>query len=156
MHYKLRPLAFLLVLGIVSCTIEDQPELSIETVSIYADPDANQNSAIAVDFVLIYNQELLKTFSKMSAEKYFSSARQLLLYNPSLLDIWHWELVPGQIVENFIPPQNKGEAYGAYVFANYLTPGDHRVGVAPHGVVKLLLSREELKNLGEDSPANFY
>jgi len=137
----------LLAIGLVSCTIEDMPELSIDTVSIYAEPDANQNSAIAVDLVLVYNQELLKTFGQMSAAKYFASSKQLLLDNPSLLDVWHWELVPGQIVEDFSPPQDKGDAYGAYVFANYLTPGDHRVRVAPNGVIKILLLRDDLRNL---------
>lgn len=136
-----------LAIGLVSCTIEDLPELSIDTVSIYAEPDANQNSAIAVDLVLVYNQDLLKTLGKMSAAAYFSSSKQLLLDNPTLLDIWHWELVPGQVVENFSPPQDKGDAYGAYVFANYLTPGDHRVRVAPNGVVKILLLRDDLRNL---------
>lgn len=137
----------LLTIGLVSCTIEDLPELSIESVSIYAAPDANQNSAIAVDLVLIYNQELLKTIGQMSASKYFASSKQLLLDNPSLLDIWRWELIPGQLVSNFEPPQDKGNAFGAYVFANYLTPGDHRVRVAPNGIVNIILLRDDLKNL---------
>lgn len=137
----------LMALGLVSCTNEELPELSMQSVSIYAQPDANQNSAIAVDLVLVYNQELLKTVGKMSAGKYFASSKQLLLDNPSLLDIWHWELIPGQIVDNFVPPQDKGDAYGGYVFANYLTPGDHRVKVAPNGIVKILLLRDDLRNL---------
>src|SRR5204863_559014 len=81
-----RALLPFLAIGLVSCTIEDLPELSIESVSIYAAPDANQNSAIAVDLVLVYNQELLKTIGAMSAAKYFASSKQLLLDNPSLLD----------------------------------------------------------------------
>lgn len=137
----------LVTLGLVSCTIEDLPELSMDSVAIYTAPDANQNSAIAVDLVLVYNQELLKTLGQMSALKYFAASRQLLLDNPSLLDIWHWELVPGQVVENFSPAQDKGDAYGAYVFANYLTAGDHRLKVAPDGIVKILLLRDDLKNL---------
>lgn len=133
--------------GLVACTVEELPELNIESVSIYAEPDANQNSAIAVDLVMVYNLELLKTIGKMSAAKYFASARQLLLDNPSLLDIWHWELVPGQMVAGFVPDQEKGAAYGAYVFANYLTPGDHRVKVAPDGIVNILLLRDDLRNM---------
>lgn len=137
----------LMAIGLVSCTVEEMPELSMQSVSIYAEPDANQNSAIAVDLVLVYNQELLKVVGKMSAGQYFASSKQLLLDNPSLLDIWHWELIPGQIVDNFAPPQDKGDAYGGYVFANYLTPGDHRVKVAPNGIVKILLLRDDLRNL---------
>ena len=134
-------------IALVSCSSEPLPELSIDKVSIYTEPDANQNSAIAVDLVIIYDLELVKMLGQMSAAKYFASSSQLLLDNPTLLDIWHWELVPGQIVQDFTPPQEQGDAFAAYVFANYLTPGDHRVKVSPEGNVKILLLKNDLKNL---------
>ncbi len=87
--------------------------------------------------------------ASLSAAKYFAMSQQLLLDNPTLLDIWHWELVPGQIVQNFEPPQEQGDAFAAYVYANYLTPGDHRLKVAPTGVIKILLQKNELLNLGD-------
>lgn len=142
-----RCLLILVTIGLTSCTNDLLPELYIETASIYTEPDTNQNSAIAVDLVLIYDQELVKLISQMSAAKYFSSSKELLLDNPTLLDIWHWELVPGQIVQDFSPPQENGNAYAAYVFANYLTPGSHRIKVAPSGKVKILLMKYDLKNL---------
>ena len=143
----LNPLLVLLSVGLASCTTEEMPELSIESVSLYAEPEANHNSAIAVDLVMVYNLDLLKTIGKMSAAKYFSASRQLLLDNPSLLDIWRWELIPGQTVAGFVPDHDKGDAYGAYVFANYLTPGDHRIKVGPDGVVNILLLRDDMQNL---------
>lgn len=138
-----------LTLSLWACTNDTLPELSLDTVSIYTDIDANQNSAIAVDLVIVYDEEVEKTLGKLSAAKYFASSKQLLLDNPTLLDIWHWELVPGQIVQNFEPPQEQGDAYAAYVFANYLTPGDHRLKVAPSGVVKILLQKNDLVNLAK-------
>jgi type VI secretion system protein len=147
-------LSLFAVIGLVSCTNDVLPELSVGPVSIYTEPDANQNSATAVDLVIIYNQDLVKTLGQMSAAKYFASSKQLLLDNPTLLEIWHWELVPGQIVENFTPPQSNGYAYGAYVFFNYLTPGDHRVKVAPHGAVTIVLMRDDLKNVGMYTSCN--
>ena len=136
-----------MALGLVSCSNGNLPELTIESVSIYTDPDANQNSATAVDLVIIHDEELVKILGQLSAEKYFGASRQLLLDNPTLLDIWHWELVPGQIVQDFSPPQEEGPAFAAFVFANYLTPGDHRLKVSPEGIVKILLTRTDLKNL---------
>jgi type VI secretion system protein len=148
--FRKRVLRLCFILGmidLVSCSSVTDPELSMKSVSIFVEPDANQNSATAVDLVLVYNEELVKTIGKMSAAKYFESSSQLLLDNPTLLDVWHWELVPGQIVEDFEPPQEKGDAFGGFVFANYLTPGDHRVKVAPNGIVKILLLKNDLKNL---------
>src|SRR3990167_11339434 len=95
-----------LVLGLVACGNDQLPELTMQSVSIYTDLDANNNSATAVDLVVIYDQELVKTLGQMSASQYFTSMKQLLLDNPTLLDIWHWELVPGQTVQNFSPKQN--------------------------------------------------
>ncbi len=135
------------MMGVSCCTNELLPELSIDSVSIYTESDTNENSAIAVDLVIVYDQELAKLLGQMAAAKYFSSSKQLLLDNPTLLDIWHWELVPGQIVQDFTPPQEEGDAYSAYVFANYLSPGDHRIKVAPTGIVKILLLKDDLKNL---------
>ena len=132
---------------LVGCSSDPSPELSIDSVSIYAEPDANNNSATSVDLVLVYNQELGKTIGQLTASKYFASAQQLLLDNPTLIDVWRWELVPGQIVDNFEPSQDKGDAFSGFVFANYLTPGAHRIKVGPDGVVKILLLKTDLKNL---------
>jgi hypothetical protein len=135
------------LLGLIACSSTPSPELTITNVSIFAESDANENSATAVDLVLIYDLDLMKSIGQLSASKYFAASNQLLLDNPTFLDVWHWELVPGQMVQNFVPPQEKGEMYGAYVFADYLTFGDHRVRVPPSGVVKILLLREDMKNL---------
>ena len=142
----LKELSIFVTLGVTSCANFVQPELSIQSVSIYTDLDANQNSAVAVDLVLVYDDQLVKTFSSLSASKYFSSSPQLLLDNPSLVSIWHWELVPGQTVQDF-QVQQSADAYAGFVFANYLTPGDHRLKVAPNGVIKVLLLKDDLKNL---------
>lgn len=142
-------LAAIATIALASCSSISTPSasLTMASVSMYAEPDANQNSALAVDLVIVYNAALLGTLSQMSAKTYFAASKQLLLDNPTLLDIWHWELVPGQIVQNFQPPQNKGEAFGAYLFADYHTPGDHRVRVTPDGILNILLMRDDLKNL---------
>lgn len=134
-------------LWLVSCgSSKDRPQLKIDTVSIYTALDANQDSATAVDLVIVHDQELLKTLGKLSAKAYFKASPQLRLDNPTLLNIWHWELVPGQSVVDFTPTQDKGRAFGAYVFANYLAPGAHRLKVAPDGVVAVMLGKNDLKD----------
>lgn len=136
-------------LALVSCKsmLKPSPELMMSDVSIYADSDVNNNSAIASDLVIVYNEDLMERIGKMSACRYFASVKQLLLDNPSLLDIWHWEFIPGQSVQNFTVCQDKGKAFGAYIFANYLTPGEHRIKVAPDGVVIVRLKKDDLQDL---------
>lgn len=144
-------LTFAAALILTGCKNELEPELTINSVSIYTAQDANQNSATAVDLVVIYDQNLVKSIGKMSASQYFSNTQQLLLDNPTLIDIWHWELVPGQIVQAFTPEAGDTEAYAAYVFANYLTGGDHRLKVAPSGIVAILLQKNDLLSLSTDN-----
>lgn len=144
-------LTFAAALILTGCKNELEPELTINSVSIYTAQDANQNSATAVDLVVIYDQNLVKSIGKMSASQYFSNTQQLLLDNPTLIDIWHWELVPGQIVQAFTPEAGDTEAYAAYVFANYLTGGDHRLKVAPSGIVAILLQKNDLLNLSTEN-----
>ncbi len=141
-------LVFVVCMALWACSSStEKPKLRMDTVTIYTDMDANQNSATPVDLVIVYDKEVEKMLSKLTAAKYFASSKQLRMDNPTLLDIWHWELVPGQIVQDFEPPQEQGRAFAAFVFANYLTPGDHRLKVAPSGVVKILLQKNNLVNL---------
>lgn len=139
------------ILAGCSSSSEVSPELSVSDVTIYAEPDANLNSAIAVDVVLVYDNELLGSISKMPASKYFEASNQLRLDNPSLLDVWRWELVPGQVVSRFPLDSDKGDAFGGIVFANYLTPGDHRVKIPPSGEVKILLKKNDLMSVADGS-----
>jgi len=132
---------------VAACSSTPKPSLTMQSVSLYTQPDTNQNSALAVDLVIVYGSELMGTLNQMSAKTYFAASKQLLLDNPTLLEIWHWELVPGQRVIGFQPPQNKGDAFGAYVFADYFTPGDHRLRVTPDGIVSVLFMKDDLKNL---------
>jgi type VI secretion system protein len=155
---SLRGALLIALLGLEACSslMTPSPELTITDVSIFAEQDANEDSAVAVDLVMIYDLDLVKSIGQMSASKYFSASGQLLLDNPTLLDVWHWELIPGQIVRNFVPPQEKGEMYAAFVFANYLTPGDHRVRVPPSGIVKILLLRDDMKSLSMQQTPDYW
>ncbi|MBX9785775.1 MAG: hypothetical protein K2Y08_00405 [Alphaproteobacteria bacterium] len=144
-------LAFALALSLAGCGNDSVPELTINSVSIYTDQDANQNSATAVDLVVIYDQTLVSRIGTMSASQYFSNTQQLLLDNPTLIDIWHWELVPGQVVQAFTPEAGETKAYAGYVFANYLTPGDHRIKIAPSGIISILLQKNDLLNLSTEN-----
>jgi type VI secretion system protein len=148
MPLKKKPFRFillLLILGLAACVSTDGFDFPPGSISIDADPDANQNSAIAVDVVLIYDPELLEMLGHLSAAQYFTNVQQLLRDYPSLINIWHWELVPGQKVSHFIPDQRTADAYGGYVFANYYTIGDHRVRIPPNQRVGIVLQRDDLQ-----------
>jgi type VI secretion system protein len=112
--------------------------VSLETLSLKASSDVNLNTAISVDLVVAYSTPLYGTFKKMTAEAYYTSVEQLRRDHYGLIQIWHWEVVPGQVKAYQLMAPLCG-AVGAVLFADYNTPGEHRadVGKMPHAVVYL-------------------
>lgn len=105
----------------------EEPSVCLKKVNISLDSDANQDSALAIDLLMIYKKELLDTVMQMKARDYYLSATQLKRDYPEMVDIWHWELTPGQVVKDYPILHRDEPVIGAVFFADYLTPGDHRV-----------------------------
>src|SRR5882724_8582407 len=90
-------------------------------------PKANQNNPVALDMVMVYDKALLKQLQGMTAKDWFEKRDQVKLNYPgdSGLDSWSWEWVPGQVVR-IDPIAVKAKTLGAVIYANYLSPGEHR------------------------------
>ena len=105
---------------------------------ISVSPDANRNSPIAVELVIVYNGKLLDELLKMPAGDWFRKREQFLRDYPDGVDSWRWEWIPGQEVAELELPVRVGAKAGV-VFADYATPGEHRLRIDPHQPVRLTL-----------------
>jgi hypothetical protein len=116
-----------------------EPDIYLEKINISLDADANNQSATAVDLLIVYDPALLKVLMKMDAKTYYQTTEQIKLDYPEMLDIWHWELAPGQVVRDYSIERRADYPAGAIIFANYYTPAPHRVrlGSASHIHVRL-------------------
>lgn len=100
-----------------------------DQVTLAAADNANRNSAVAVDVVLITEDAVLEKVIDLSSAKWFSARADLAKTFPKVLTYRSWELVPGQALNI------DGDSFGAprvsaaLVFADYATPGNHRVRV---------------------------
>ncbi|MFN7709806.1 MAG: hypothetical protein ACK5O7_02435 [Holosporales bacterium] len=135
----------LLLIALSGCGIlaepESEPPVNVEEISITLDSDANLDTATAVDVVIIYRRDVLQALLKMTAAEYFAAADQIKRDYPDVIDVLHWELTPGQRVQN-IPLDFRGESpSGALVFANYLTPGAHRIRLGRHDTAHIHLKK---------------
>ncbi|NGZ86034.1 hypothetical protein [Duganella aceris] len=102
--------------------------------------DANANSAVAVDVVLVKDTAVLESLMAMPAAKWFASRADLRRGFPEALTVFSYELTPAQTVR--VPPEQwSGQrAWAALVFAHYLSPGEHRARLmlnTPGYVVRL-------------------
>lgn len=91
--------------------------------------DANANSALAVDIVLVKDQVVLETLAAMPAARYFATKADLLRTYPDALTALGVEITPGQLLRIERARFGAERAWAALAFANYATPGEHRARV---------------------------
>lgn len=117
-------LALALLLG--ACA--DKPAAWLNTVSFNVAPAANDSTPVAIDLVSIRDKALVDQLAALTAADWFSKREQYRRDHPSALNIASWELVPGQKLEAKFP-QDQEAAWAILVYANYATPGPHRLRV---------------------------
>ena len=103
--------------------------LSWSSLTLVSDEDANSNSAIAVDVVMLHDEESLGLLQNLPASKWFATRDDLLKTFPKGLSFQTVELAPGQTLQMKQDMFLQKRQVGTLVFANYLTPGEHRVRV---------------------------
>lgn len=115
--------------------VPDWKSLALSTAD-----DANANSAVAVDVVLVKDTAVLESLLAMPAAKWFASRADLQRSFPEALTVFSYELAPSQTVRVAPKQWSEQRAWAALVFANYLSPGEHRARLmlnTPGYVVRL-------------------
>jgi type VI secretion system protein len=108
-------------------------------------PGANDDSAIAVDFVVVYSDKLLDEILKVPASEWFLTKKaRLLADHPGELEVESREWVPGQPVAPLTIPYRSG-AKKVVVFADYHSGGEHRAVMPPQQASHILLGENDLK-----------
>lgn len=107
-------------------------------VAVTISPQMNQNSPVAVEFLVIYKKPLLEKLLEMPASQWFERREQLLRDYPDGLDAWSWEWIPGQEV-GVIELDFRVGAKGGVIFADYFAPGNHRATFQPHKSIRVEL-----------------
>jgi|JI10StandDraft_1071094.scaffolds.fasta_scaffold85454_2 type VI secretion system protein len=98
-------------------------------VVISAVPGANQNSPIAVDIVLVREEAMLEKIAPLPAAKWFQTRADMLKTFPGSFTYKSWEVSPGQTLRVRGDVFGSPTVVGVFVFADYMTPGEHRIRV---------------------------
>jgi type VI secretion system protein len=67
------------------------------TITLIAEPDANADSAIAVDLVFVSDSVVAQQIATLPAQQYFARRAQLERDFPTGFQVRSWELAPGQV-----------------------------------------------------------
>ncbi|RYF93961.1 MAG: hypothetical protein EON95_07105 [Caulobacteraceae bacterium] len=109
-------------------------------VALQADPDANGGRPVAVDVVVSCDATVGRLLQTMTAAQWFAQRDQLSHASASL-NITGWEILPGQQVGGRRAIARKC-AKAAVVYANYASPGEHRLVLGRDSHVTVLLRRD--------------
>lgn len=140
----IRIAAAMLLLATLGACSSGPPPIDLATLSIDSQPDANSGNALAVDVVLVLDAGLEAELLKLSARDWFTKRSQIGRDNPGSLVLQSWELVPGQSVPKRSVETPK-RPIAAIIYANYATPGDHRLRLArTDNVVRVLLQASDV------------
>jgi type VI secretion system protein len=93
-------------------------------LSVGIDANANKNSPVALDVVLIKDKNFWKTAPAMTAKEWFAQRSDLQRRYGKKLQVSSWEWVPGQPIAPITVKVPRWLS-GAMVFVNYPSPGTH-------------------------------
>lgn len=97
-----------------------------KSLTLVAADDANANSALAIDVVLIKDKAMLDSLAAMPAARYFAGRADLQRTFPDALTVLAVEITPGQVIRLDSARFKDQRAWAAMAFANYANPGEHR------------------------------
>lgn len=123
--------AVLLVLQLAACgsLMPKGTRVDWSEFTLSAAPNANQNSPVAVDVVMVLDDAMLARLAELPASKWFGARADLQKTFPQSLAYHSWELVPGQTIRVPASAIGSPRVAAVLVFANYTTPGANRVRV---------------------------
>lgn len=98
-------------------------------MTVVAAEGANLNTPVALDVVLLRDDATLGMVSALSASKWFSSRSDLAKTFPEGLSYQSMEIAPSQTLRLPASAFGASRLVGVILFADYLTPGEHRVRV---------------------------
>lgn len=107
-------------------------------------PDANEDSPLAVELIVVYEDKLIDKLMEKTARDWFVGREQFLRDYDDGVDSWKWEWIPGQEVRPIEVTYGIG-AKRVVLFADYLTPGEHRATIDPQRPFRLILGQAEIE-----------
>jgi type VI secretion system protein len=128
-------------------------KVKIKSVSFTASNDANLDSPTEIHLVLLNDPHMIAEMLQLSAAQYFKGGywRQLKQNHTSTLHIYKYQIPPGG--QQSIKPDTSGTIVAGFIFANYKTPGDHRIRISEERNLLVMLEKKDWKVIpheGED------
>jgi len=94
---------------------------------VVAEPDANDNTAVALDIVFARDAATLDRLLALPAARWFATRNEQLRSYPAAMVVRSYEFAPGQSRRLTDKELDAPRVSGVVLFADYRAPGDHRL-----------------------------
>lgn len=98
---------------------------TLERISIETSEDANGGYPVALDVVLVADEQVYAQLRNLTASEWFVGRQDFIRQNPQNIAVMGWEIVPGQKFSDVEVPKGKTPV-GYLLFAGYLGTGSYR------------------------------
>lgn len=132
-----------LSLTLLAAACADKPSAMLDTVSVTVAPTANDTTPVAIDLIAVRDKALVDKLGALTAAEWFAQREQAMRDHPATLGLTSWELVPGQTMRVERPQAEP--AWAILVFANYATPGPHRLRVPDTRTLTLTAGEKDVE-----------
>lgn len=121
------------------------PKVALEQVTVDVEPRANNDTPVAIDFVVAADPQLFERLKATPANQWFEQRQQLKRDFPKGFNVWSLEVVPGQFLELKDNPLKGQAGSGLLLFASYNTPGAHRLLLEDQQRIWLKVGAREMR-----------
>lgn len=122
-----------------------KPRIALNDLTFEVAPQANDSSPIAVELVVVSDEEVLKKLLTLSAAQWFEQNANLKRDYPQQLQSWYYEITPGQRM-SFKPTEfSRQQGHGLLLFANYRGTGAYRLRLDVYSQATILFSDSEVR-----------
>ena len=121
------------------------PAIKAETVEVSAAENANNNSPVELNIVLIFDKKLLEKLAAVKANDWFRNRTQFELDAPDQMSVIDLEVVPGQSTTVALDGDLRLKSEGGVIFVDYPSPGDHRIRMDKLDSIRIKLLKERFE-----------
>ncbi|MFT6590558.1 MAG: type VI secretion system protein [Rhodoferax sp.] len=115
--------------GVTNLLMPKGSRLDWNGLTVLAAEGVNLNTPVALDIVFLRDEATYAMVSKLPASQWFASRKDLVKTFPEGLSYLSMEITPGQTLKFSAKSFDSARLAGALVFADYLTPGEHRMRI---------------------------
>jgi len=104
-------------------------EGKVYLIEVDAENNANMGKPVTLDFVSAYDEQVVDTLETITASEWFKSKNNYILQFEGKIFVFNKEFVPGHQVQLEYTTGIDEDAIANFIFANYHSPGEHRIRV---------------------------